>query len=385
MSEEQKPIHWDKEKYDAALNAFYAMSGNPRGVIKPPSPRLRRYRMPMREMLTVLRWGYHGVDCQWIDVPEVRGIPSGGVIKSVHFDWPSQCFDVVVEHPDFAPVEPGRDIPLADCFHLEHRAFRVIKSENPEEAPAVDLGQPLLEANQPRAMMVVDESVMSRDAFGKMKAFWTGSLLKLPLPLPLVHGGFEFYKSAGPNPQSLTDRARKALDLAKQEARRLNHEYLGAEHVLMGLVLEGGGVAFTVLRRLGMGDPDKVRAVLGEWVKPCPRPLTSDKFPMTPRVKKLMELANTESKGHGDKYVGTEHLLAAMTLDDETAGPVVKDAFMKFGHELRTVRKAVFTMLGWCTVEPTETTATKEARAAGECTCSSLLNGHEPGCPLANG
>src|SRR3989344_4251772 len=106
-----------------------------------------------------------------------------------------------------------------------------------------------------------------------------------------------------------TDRARKAVSLARQEAQRLQHQYLGTEHLLLGLLGEGSGVAANVLRNLDV-DLDKIRRevekIVQHGTEPPPQPTN---IPFTPRTKHALELAAGAATKLGHGYVGTEHLL----------------------------------------------------------------------------
>lgn len=94
--------------------------------------------------------------------------------------------------------------------------------------------------------------------------------------------------------ERLTDRARKVMALANQEAQRFNHEYIGTEHILLGLVKEASGVGANVLKNLGI-DLRKVRLEVEKLVKSGPEMVTMGKLPQTPRAKKF---SNTQSKKH---------------------------------------------------------------------------------------
>ena len=93
--------------------------------------------------------------------------------------------------------------------------------------------------------------------------------------------------------ERFTDRARKVMSLAQQEAQRFNHEYIGTEHVLLGLVKEGSGVGANVLKRLSI-DLRKVRIEVEKLVKAGPEMVTLGKLPLTPRAKKVIEYAIDE-------------------------------------------------------------------------------------------
>src|SRR3954451_4607755 len=107
--------------------------------------------------------------------------------------------------------------------------------------------------------------------------------------------------------ERFTDRARKVMQLANQEAQRFNHEYIGTEHILLGLVKEGSGVAANVLKNLDI-DLRKIRLEVQNIVQSGPDAVLG-KLPQTPRAKKVIEYAIEEARNLNHNYVGTEHLL----------------------------------------------------------------------------
>ena len=111
--------------------------------------------------------------------------------------------------------------------------------------------------------------------------------------------------------ERFTDRARKVMALANQEAQRFNHEYIGTEHILLGLVKEGSGVGANVLKNLDV-DLRKVRMEVEKLVKSGPDMVTMGKLPQTPRAKKVIEYAIEEARNLNHNYVGTEHLLLGL-------------------------------------------------------------------------
>jgi len=142
--------------------------------------------------------------------------------------------------------------------------------------------------------------------------------------------------------ERFTDRARKVMQLADQEAQRFNHEYIGTEHVLLGLVKEGEGVAANVLKNLDV-DLRKVRREVEMIVQAGPDPVSSGERPRTPRAKKVLEWAAQEARAPGHEYVGTEHLLLGLVAVEEgIAAQVLKN----LGLELGGVREEVLNLLG---------------------------------------
>jgi ATP-dependent Clp protease ATP-binding subunit ClpC len=139
-----------------------------------------------------------------------------------------------------------------------------------------------------------------------------------------------------------TERARKVILLAKEEAKRFNHDYIGTEHILLGLVREGEGVAAAVLASFGL-TPDKIRIEVEKLVQPGPTTVISGDLPFTPKAKKVMELATEEARSLGHNYIGTEHLLLGLIREGEG---VASQVLMNLGLELEKVREEVMNLLG---------------------------------------
>lgn len=112
--------------------------------------------------------------------------------------------------------------------------------------------------------------------------------------------------------ERFTDRARKVMQLANQEAQRFNHEYIGTEHILLGLIKEGSGVAANLLKGLDI-DTRRIRLEVEKIVQTGPHPVRLGKLPQTPRAKKVLEYAIEEARNLRHSYVGTEHLLLNRT------------------------------------------------------------------------
>ena len=142
--------------------------------------------------------------------------------------------------------------------------------------------------------------------------------------------------------ERFTDRARKVMALANQEAQRFNHEYVGTEHVLLGLVKEGQGVAANVLHNLQV-DLKKIRLEVEKIVKSGPAMVTMGKLPQTPRAKKVIEFAIEEARNLGHNYVGTEHLLLGLLREHDG---VAAQVLMNLGLKLDDVRAEVLNILG---------------------------------------
>ncbi|HYF15678.1 MAG TPA: ATP-dependent Clp protease ATP-binding subunit [Phycisphaerales bacterium] len=142
--------------------------------------------------------------------------------------------------------------------------------------------------------------------------------------------------------ERFTDRARKVMALANQEAQRLNHEYIGTEHILLGLVKEGSGVGANVLRNLDV-DLRKVRLEVERLVRAGPEMVTMGKLPQTPRAKKVIEYAIEEARNLNHNYVGTEHLLLGLLREHDG---VAAQVLMNLGLKLEEVREEVLNLLG---------------------------------------
>jgi len=139
-----------------------------------------------------------------------------------------------------------------------------------------------------------------------------------------------------------TERARKVILLAKEEAKRFNHDYIGTEHLLLGLVREGEGVAAAVLASLGL-SPDKIRFEVEKLVQPGPATIVSGDIPFTPKAKKVIELAMEEARDLGHNYIGTEHLLLGLIHEGEG---VASQVLLNLGLDLDRVRMEVMNLLG---------------------------------------
>src|SRR5262249_24164719 len=138
--------------------------------------------------------------------------------------------------------------------------------------------------------------------------------------------------------------ARKVMQLANQEAQRFNHEYIGTEHILLGLVKEGSGVAANVLKNLDI-DLRKIRLEVERIVQTGTgsEMVTMGKLPHTPRAKKVIEYSIEEARNLGHNYVGTEHLLLGLLREQEG---VAAQVLMNLGLKLEDVREEVLNLLG---------------------------------------
>ncbi|MCB9886083.1 MAG: ATP-dependent Clp protease ATP-binding subunit [Planctomycetes bacterium] len=139
-----------------------------------------------------------------------------------------------------------------------------------------------------------------------------------------------------------TDRAKKVMSFARQEAMKFNHEYIGTEHILLGLVQEGSGVAANVLKNMSI-DLEKIRHEVEKIVKTGPSMVTMGQLPFTPRAKKVLELSMEEASQLSHNYIGTEHLLLGLIRENEG---IAAQVLMNLGVKLDEVREEVLEFLG---------------------------------------
>ena len=157
--------------------------------------------------------------------------------------------------------------------------------------------------------------------------------------------------------ERFTDRARSVVVLAQEEARLLNHDYIGTEHILLGLIHEGEGVAARALESLGISLEavrQQVREVVGQGER-----APSGHVPFTPRAKKVLELSLREAKRLGHNYIGTEHILLGLVREGEGVGAQV---LINLGADLNRIRQAVVGLLG---EHPGEATRPRPSRRGG--------------------
>ncbi len=171
--------------------------------------------------------------------------------------------------------------------------------------------------------------------------------------------------------ERFTDRARKVMQLANQEAQRFNHEYIGTEHILLGLVKEGSGVAANVLKNLDV-DLRKIRLEVEKLVQSGPEMVTIGKLPQTPRAKKVIEYSMEEARNLNHNYVGTEHILLGLLREQEG---VAAQVLMNLGMKLEDVREEVLNLLGHG----------MESAEVGERGGREGTGGGEPGQPAKGG
>ncbi len=166
--------------------------------------------------------------------------------------------------------------------------------------------------------------------------------------------------------ERFTDRARRVVVLAQEEARMLNHNYIGTEHILLGLIHEGEGVAAKALESLGIsleGVRQQVEEIIGQGQQ-----APSGHIPFTPRAKKVLELSLREALQLGHNYIGTEHILLGLIREGEG---VAAQVLVKLGADLNRVRQQVIQLLSG--YQGGKEPAAAGAGAAGEATPSTSL------------
>jgi ATP-dependent Clp protease ATP-binding subunit ClpC len=150
-----------------------------------------------------------------------------------------------------------------------------------------------------------------------------------------------------------TDRVRKVIYYARDEAARLQHDYIGTEHLLLGIVREGEGIAAKVLAKLEL-DFEQIQQAVENMVKSSGGTLTIGEIPFTPRAKRVLELAIEEARLLGHNYVGTEHLLLGLIREGEG---VAAQVLAELGVDRKRVREEVLKLLG-----PTTTVKTRKSK-----------------------
>ena len=139
-----------------------------------------------------------------------------------------------------------------------------------------------------------------------------------------------------------TDRARKIIALAQKEAERFRHDYIGTEHLLLGLVKEGSGVAVTALNNLSV-DVEKVRKEVEKLAIIADKTTPGGPLPFTPQAKKVLELAAEEARALGHPYIGTEHILLGLLSEQDS---VAAQVLINLDIKLEDVRNEILDLLG---------------------------------------
>src|SRR6201747_2217335 len=167
--------------------------------------------------------------------------------------------------------------------------------------------------------------------------------------------------------ERFTDRARRVVVLAQEEARMLSHNYIGTEHILLGLIHEGDGIAAKALESLGIsleGVRAQVEEIIGQGQQ-----APSGHIPFTPRAKKVLELSLREALQLGHNYIGTEHILLGLIREGEG---VAAQVLQKLGADLNRVRQQVLQLLSG--YQGKETAAAEGGRSEGTPSTSLVLD-----------
>lgn len=152
--------------------------------------------------------------------------------------------------------------------------------------------------------------------------------------------------------ERFTDRARKVFAFANQEAQRFNHEYIGTEHILLGLVKEDSGVVANVLKNLGL-NKKMVRLEVEKLVKPGPDTLISmGNLPQTPRTKKVIEYTIKESRDLNHNYIDTEHILLGLIREEDG---IATKVLTNLGLDLAEIRRQTLILADTSKKSPAET------------------------------
>lgn len=151
--------------------------------------------------------------------------------------------------------------------------------------------------------------------------------------------------------EKFTDRARKVMHYANQEARRFNHEYIGTEHILLGLVKEGSGCGAVVLKNLGI-DLRKIRLEVEKLVQSGPEMVTMGKLLLASDALAAVEGAIAAARKLGDNYVGTEHILLGLLVPD---CKISAQILQSLGITTEAICEELVLLLGRGTAEPAQT------------------------------
>jgi ATP-dependent Clp protease ATP-binding subunit ClpA len=138
-----------------------------------------------------------------------------------------------------------------------------------------------------------------------------------------------------------TDRAKKVMNLARQQAQRFNHEYLAPEHMLLGILDLGEGLAIQALGKMSI-DPDRIQGAVESMLVKGPSNAPMRQLPFTPRAKKVLELTMEEAGNLGHNYIGTEHVLLGLIKEDES---IPAQVLLELGVSLKRTRATVLEVL----------------------------------------
>jgi len=172
-----------------------------------------------------------------------------------------------------------------------------------------------------------------------------------------------------------TDRARRVVVLAQEEARMFNHNYIGTEHILLGLIHEGEGIAYKALESLGV-SLEFVRDEIEKFIG-LGQQVPSGHIPFTPRAKKVLELSAPEALRLGQNYIGTEHILLGLVREGEQDGGVAAVILATLNVELTLVRQKVVELLGRLQ-DDQNAVAEEQNRREAQAILQRLIDNNEP-------
>ncbi|HEY3217878.1 MAG TPA: Clp protease N-terminal domain-containing protein [Candidatus Limnocylindria bacterium] len=243
--------------------------------------------------------------------------------------------------PATITISPRSQTVLALARDEAHRMGRT-------KVGAAEILLALLREGQGIAAGILESLALTLDKVREAVLSELGTGLRSPSPgtpppqPPPPRGDVRTHRGAGGGPfDRFNDRAKRVLALAQDEAIRFNHNYMGPEHLLLGLVREGEGVAARVLKRLGV----ELSTVRGEVVKAIGRgesTASPSEITLIPRTKRVIEFAIDESRLLGHSHVGTEHLLLGLVRDD---GSIACGILKSHGATLEKIRAQVIAML----------------------------------------
>ena len=142
--------------------------------------------------------------------------------------------------------------------------------------------------------------------------------------------------------ERFTERARRVIILAREEAGRFRHDFVGTEHILLGLIRDGEGIATAVLQRLGL-KLETVKNEVERALAGLPKTLTFGEVPFTPQAKRVLELSIEEARQLGHNYIGTEHLLLGLMKEGQSIAAKILESL---GARLDEVRQETLALLG---------------------------------------
>jgi hypothetical protein len=236
-------------------------------------------------------------------------------IEKAIADWHRRMLDAGIRNPEVVDELES---------HLREDMARHLQSgENAEQAFAA-------------AVERIGQAGLLKREFTKVRGKKWGTIGKLK---DFIVSSFAPF----PSLDTFTPGARWTLELARQEAPRLQHNFVGTEHVLLGLLALEKGVVPNVLKRMGV-NREGLRKQIENWVSIFPSGKMPARLPYTPRVKKSLRLAAREAKCHQQAGVGPEHILLGLMLEgDGVAGRVLKN----LGFSSERIRKEIMIELGW--------------------------------------